>query len=94
MALVFAGNILDAIKKQLGLDEKIHVIMQAWEKELGAMSKDAELVAVHKGTLLVEVASSAHFQELSLRKRELINKLNQYFGKEKFVKAIKIKLKT
>ena len=94
MAFTFAGTIIEALKRNLGLDETTFAVMQIWEKELGPLADAARLVAVKKGSLIVEVASSAHFQELTLRRRELINKINQHFGGKKVIKEIKLRLKS
>lgn len=93
MAFTQANEIVNLIKKQLGLDEKIYTVIQVWDKEVGPLSKFAELEAINKGQLIVEVSSSSVFQEMSLRRKELINKINQHFGKEKVVKGIKLRLK-
>ncbi len=93
MGLTFAGNIIDALRKSLGLDDETYVIIQIWEKELSPLMNNAALVGVKKGTLIVEVASSVHFQELAMRKREVINKINQYFSNKKVVKELKIQIK-
>lgn len=93
MSFVPADEIINVLKKNLGLDEKTYALFKIWEKELGSLSKSAEIAGLKNGRLVVEVASSAHFQELTLRKRELTKKINQYFGSEKFIKEIKLKLK-
>ncbi|MCX5782289.1 MAG: DciA family protein [Elusimicrobia bacterium] len=88
-----SSDIISLIKKQLGLDEKTFSVMKAWDKEFAPIFSYAELVGLQKGELIIEVLSSVHFQELALRRNEIINKINQYAGKEKVVKGIKIKLK-
>ena len=92
MALVQSDKIVEEIKRSLGLNEKMYAVIKIWDKELGALSKFAKLEAIHKGQLIVEVTSSPVFQEMSLRKKEIINKINQHFGKERVVKSIKLKL--
>jgi hypothetical protein len=93
MAFIPADEIVNLLKKQLGLDENYFTVLRIWEKEIRPFACNAELSGFSKGRLVVEVASSVHFQELTLRKRELINKLNQYFGARKVVKDIKVQLK-
>jgi hypothetical protein len=93
MAFTTANDIIAILKQQLGLDEKTYAIMQIWERELGPLAGSAQLVGFYKRQLLVEVASSVHLQEMTLRRRDLINKINQYFGREKVVKDIKLRLK-
>jgi hypothetical protein len=93
MVFTPANDIINLLKRQLGLDENTYAVMQIWERELGPLAKYAELVAFQKRQLIVEVASSVHLQEMTLRRRDLINKINQYFGREKVVKDIKLRLK-
>jgi hypothetical protein len=93
MAFTPADEILAVLKKQLGLNSDIDIIIQAWERELGPLTSSVTLVAINKSTLIVEVASSVHLQEMLFRKRQLINRLNQYLGNKKAVKEIKFSLK-
>ena len=89
-----SGEVVDLVKKQLWLNDKVLAIPRIWEKEIGSLGKEAVLAGVGKNTLFVEVSSSAHFQEVTMRKRDLMNKINQHFGREKLIKYIKIKIKT
>lgn len=93
MAFSNAGSIIDLLRQQLGLNEKSYAIIKIWEKEIGNIAKDAVLTGIKGGILIVEVTSNVHLQELSLRKREILRKMNQYFGNEKVVRDIKLKLK-
>lgn len=90
----FAGSseIIDGLRRQLGLDENVYAIMQAWDREMGALARHVKLAGIKKGILVVDVASSAHMQEITLRRRELIDKLNQYLGGKKVVKGIRVQL--
>lgn len=94
MVFTFGGLIIESLKKQLGLDEKFTTVIKIWDDVLGPLAKDAQLVGIKRGQLLVDVTSSAHFQELTLRRREIISKINQYFGKEAVVKDIRLRIKT
>ena len=93
MALEPSAGILEALKKQLGLEEEFPAIIMIWEKELGGLSKQAKVSGIKKGVLFVDVSSSAHMQELTARKRDVINRINQHFGGKKVVKNIKLELK-
>lgn len=93
MGFTNGKQIISSVRNQLGLDENTFVIIKACEKELGRYGKNAELTGVVKGKLVIEVASSAHFQELSLRRKQIINKLNQHVQGRRIVKGIIIKLK-
>jgi hypothetical protein len=88
-----SNSLIELLKKQLGLNENVFAVMQIWEKELGPLAQAARIEAFKNGQLIVEVASSAHFQELNLRRRELIKQINQHFGNARVIKGIKLKLK-
>ncbi|MGA2090744.1 MAG: DUF721 domain-containing protein [Endomicrobiales bacterium] len=86
--------IIEALRAQLGLDENISTVIAIWEREMGAQSRHVKLAGFKKGQLIVDVSSTAHMQEISLRRREIINKINQYFGGKKIVTCIKVQLET
>lgn len=93
MAFERSDSILALLRKQLGLDEEVPVVMQAWERELGALAPYAKVAAIRRGTLYVEAASSVHLQELTLRKHDIVRKINQYFGGKRVVKDLRIALR-
>ena len=88
-----SAEVIEVLKKQLGLDEKTLSLANIWESVIGQLADDAKLEGTKDGTLFIEVTSSAHLQEIALRKKEIINKINQHFGKQKVVKNIRIKIK-
>jgi len=93
MALRPSSEIIDVIKQQLGLNEDFLTVIKLWDNVLGSLAKHAVITGYKKGQVFVDVSSSAHMQELILRKKELMRKINQYFGTKKVVKDIKLKLK-
>lgn len=93
MSFTIGKEVIEELKRTLGLDERIQIIIKLWNKEIGSLAKYVDLVGIQNGKLLVEVTSSSHFQELNLKKRSIIKNINQYFGNEKIVKDIKLKLK-
>lgn len=92
MAFTESSAIIDVLRRQLGLDENIAAVMQIWEREMGAHARHVKLAGFKKGQLIVDVSSSAHMQEITLRRRDIINKINQYFGGKKIVTSIKVQL--
>lgn len=92
MALEPTAGIIEALKKQLGLDEDLMALAQVWEREAGALARHAKISGIRKGQIIVDVSSSAHMQELTARKKDIIKKINQHFGSKKIVKDIKIQL--
>lgn len=81
------------LRRQLGLDETTCAVMRVWEKEFVPQFPYARLEGVKKNQLIIEVQSSVQFQEMTLRRRELVKKINQYFGGAKAVKDIKVVLR-
>lgn len=67
------------ITRYLGLSEHLSLIDQAWEAELGGLKKVARIVALDRDALVIEVKSAPAMQELTLRRKELIRRLNQHF---------------
>ncbi|MDR3049776.1 MAG: DUF721 domain-containing protein [Elusimicrobiota bacterium] len=82
--------IIDSMKTQLGLDVDFFVLAKLWEKEFGA---DVEICGYKKGTLLVETQSFTAMSEINLRKKEILNRLNQYIGGGVKIKNIKLRIK-
>lgn len=84
---------MELLQSRLGIDERLFSVQKIWDKELHNLSGYTEITGIRKGALIVEVASNAVLNELTLRKRELLNKINQHFGKKRFIATIKLKLK-
>jgi predicted nucleic acid-binding Zn ribbon protein len=93
MALEPSAGILEALKKQLGLEDEFPAVIMIWEKEVGGLARHAKVSGIKKGVLIIDVSSSAHMQELTVRKRDIIKRINQHFGGKKIVKNIKLELK-
>jgi len=93
MALTPAHEIINGLRRQLGLDDITYAVMRAWDREAGALIQGAELIGIQKGKLIVAVSNSVYFQELTLRKRGLIKKINQYVGGARVVIDIKVQFK-
>ena len=65
--------------QKLGLSEHLSMLDHAWESELGGMAGMARIVAIERDVLVVEVDSAPAMQELSLRRKELIRRINRHF---------------
>ena len=77
--------------RQLGLREDLALLDTAWEAEIGAMAGMAKIVALENRSLLVEVTSSPAMQEITLRRKELLRKINRHFS-DPFLKDIQVKM--
>jgi hypothetical protein len=54
------------------------ILENAWEREIGSMREFARIAALDNSSLVIEVDSAAVMQEISLRRRELVRKLNKH----------------
>jgi len=93
MALRPSSEIVEILKQQLGLNEDFLTVLKIWDNMLGPLAGHVTIAGFKKGQIFVDAASSVHMQELIIRKKELIKKINQHFGSKKIIKDIKIKLK-
>jgi hypothetical protein len=90
MSWIRSKEIISLLKKKLGLDEDFFTVKKIWEKEIGISS--IEISGYKSGTIFAQTESSVASFELTVRKKEIIKKLNQYIGNSK-IKNIKVKIK-
>ncbi|MBN1398342.1 MAG: DUF721 domain-containing protein [Bacteroidetes bacterium] len=77
-------NDLGIKKKLVEVDAVVH-----WEEVVGKkIAQMTEATRITKGVLFVSVKTSTWRNELTIRKKEIIEKLNNFIGKE-IVKDIK-----
>ena len=79
MALAAVREGVESITRQLKLSTALSVLERAWDLEIGPLGGRARLAALDRKTLVVEVISSAALQEITLRRRELMRRLNKHF---------------
>ena len=84
------SSVINQLKKQLGLDNNYYVLISVWEKEVG--NNKIELNGFKDGVVFAKTESAVYLHDFNLRKRQLIKRLNQYFGKN-VVKNIKCEIK-
>lgn len=84
-----AGDVVKVLAKRFNLSPDNYSVFKVWDKELGRLAAKLVLVGKKNKTLLVKPHSSIYKQELVLRKKEIINKINQYYHKG-FIEDIKI----
>lgn len=77
-----SSEIIDALLKKYGITAENYSLFAIWEKETGKMSQKMKLVGRKGKSLIVEVQNPTYRQELRFRKNELINKINDHFGKK------------
>lgn len=81
--LVSAQNLVNGYLKKVGFDPERYAAFDVWDSLLGNMASHARAVGIRGGKIHVEVDSSVHLQELTLRKKEILRKLNGYLGRQK-----------
>jgi hypothetical protein len=79
MALTVVRDGVESLTRQLKLSTELSVLERAWDMEIGPLGGRARLAALDRKTLVVEVVSSAALQEITLRRRELMRRLNKHF---------------
>ncbi|MDR1663045.1 MAG: DUF721 domain-containing protein [Endomicrobium sp.] len=84
-----ASEIIELLKKRFGLREEFFTIERVWGKEVGM--EGVEIIGYKNGTIFTKTQNSAAVSELTLRKKEIIKKINQYIGTQK-IKNIKVKI--
>jgi predicted nucleic acid-binding Zn ribbon protein len=90
MEFTEVSSIIKQISDKLGLNDDYFIIMSKWQQELG--NNKIELSGFKDGVIFASAKSAVYVNDLNLRKRQIINKLNQYLGK-KLIKNIKCEIK-
>ena len=90
MDLVEVSSLLPKIKKSIGLDDNYFIIISKWQQEVG--NNKVILNGFKNGTLFTTTVSAIYLNDFNLRKRQIINRLNQYLG-NKVIKNIKCEIK-
>ena len=80
MALAPIAHEARDFSKKLGLSSDLAMIDRAWRMEIGALEDVAQILALDHDALIIEADSNAVMQELSLRRRELVRKLNVHLA--------------
>jgi Protein of unknown function (DUF721). len=88
--LTAVSQVIEALKKELGLDENFFTVVKVWDKELGI--EGVEISGYKNGVIYAQTDSSAAINEIMIRKKEILKKLNQYLGDKK-LKNISVKIK-
>ena len=90
MEFTEVSSIIKQISSKLGLNDDYFIIMSKWQQELG--NNKIELSGFKDGVIFASAKSAVYVNDLNLRKRQIINKLNQYLGR-KVIKNIKCEIK-
>ncbi len=66
--------------RKLGLSDHLSMIDRAWEAEIGSLARFTKIIALDGDALVVEATSSPAMQEINLRRKELVRRLNRHFS--------------
>ena len=91
MKLAHVEHSTRQLTRHLGLSENLELLDRAWETEIGPLSKLARIIAIDKEALVVEVGSAPAMQELSLRRKELLRRINRHFPTP-FIKCLTLRI--
>ncbi|MDR2399872.1 MAG: DUF721 domain-containing protein [Endomicrobium sp.] len=89
MSWTKASEIVELLRKRVGLEEEFFTVERVWSKEVGIES--ISLTGYKNGTIFAKTQSSVAVSELNFSKKKIINKINQYIGSAK-IKDIKVKI--
>jgi hypothetical protein len=87
--LTSVSSVIETIKQDIGLGEDFFIIAKIWDKETG--EQNVELCGFKNGVLYAQTPYSAALNDITLRKKEIMNKLNQYLGGKR-IKKIKVEI--
>ncbi len=91
MALASLSSDVQKFSKKLGLSTDLTLIEHAWNLEVGRIGESARIAAMDNACLVIEVDSHSAMQELSLRRREIVRKLNKHFPSP-FIQQITLRI--
>ena len=79
------GDALDELVESLGIKKKLREqdVYSLWDEAVGErIAKVAKPLRMVRGTLIVSVKTGAWRNELSMRKQEIVGRLNQILAEE------------
>ena len=91
MGLEPAAKKAQQIVRKLGLSEQLPVLERAWDREMGGWGKMARIVALDNFSLVIEADSSPAVQEINLRRKELLRRLNGHL-EGSFIRDITVRV--
>ncbi|MDR1511723.1 MAG: hypothetical protein LBS15_03010 [Endomicrobium sp.] len=83
-------EIINLLREQLGLDDVFFTLEKVWDREVGI--EGVEITGYKNGTIFARTQSSVANYEITIRKGEIVKRLNQYISGQK-IKNIKISIK-
>jgi predicted nucleic acid-binding Zn ribbon protein len=78
--LVEGSTLLKPVLEKLGYNPVNYAVFEAWDRLIGAAAGKARAAGLKDGKLIVDVDASARLHDLTLRKPQLLKKLQGFFG--------------
>jgi len=76
--------------KKFNLGEESQKLFAIWQEELGELAKHAQIGSFREGKLVVEVDNPVYMQELSARKKSIMERVNKRMGK-RFIVGVRFR---
>ena len=77
--------------KKFNLGEESQKLFAVWQEELGELSKHAQIGKFREGKLVVEVDNPVYMQELSAKRKFIMDRVNKRMGK-RFIVEVRFRL--
>lgn len=84
-----ADGLVKIALRNLGVNGENYALFDIWEKEAGRLKDFTEVMGFKKGVMMVRASSPSCYQEILLSKKQLLQKINNHFGK-KILRDIKV----
>ncbi len=83
-------EILEETLKKFNLGEDSRKLLAIWQEELGELAKHTQIGSFREGRLVVEVDNPVYMQELSARRKSIVDILNKRMGR-RFIVEVRFK---
>lgn len=77
--------------RKFNLGEESQKLFTIWQEEVGGLAKHAQIGNFREGKLLVEVDNPVYMQELSAKRKSIMDRVNKRMGK-RFIVEVRFKL--
>jgi len=80
-------EIIEETLRKFNLCEESRKLFAIWQEELGDLAKHAQIGSYSGGRLVIEVDNPVYMQELSARRKAMIERVNRRMGKKSVVEV-------
>ena len=92
--MAYLREVKEIIKETLekfNLGEESQKLFAIWQEELGELAKHAQIGNFREGKLVVEVDNHVYMQELSAKRKSIMERVNRRMGK-RFIVEVRFRL--